>query len=214
MKIRDSRLPSPTAGRYPASEDQLTARAKALESLLQERGLLESDTVDRIVRVYEQDVGPLLGAKVIAKAWVDPEYKKRLLEDGTKACAEIGVVGRQDQEFLVVLENTPRVHHVIVCTLCSCYPWPVLGLPPSWYKEPAYRSRMVLEPRKMLKEDFGLDLDEDVEIKVVDVSGEVDYFVLPERPAGTEDFTEEELAALVTRDSIIGVGLVAAPGTL
>jgi len=159
--------------------------------------------------MYEEDVGPLNGAKVVAKAWVDPEYKARLLEEGTSAIAELGFKGPQG-EHIDVLENTPTVHNVVVCTLCSCYPWPVLGLPPGWYKDPAYRSRMVREPRKLLSE-LGLTLGDDVEIRVWDSSTEVRYMVLPERPAGTDNLSEEELAGLVTRDAMVGVAKVSAP---
>jgi nitrile hydratase len=181
-------------------------RARALESLLIEKGLLTSDMVDRVVSAYEQDIGPLNGAKVVARAWVDPDYKQRLLADGTAAVAEFGFTGNT----LVVVENTPKVHNMVVCTLCSCYPWSVLGLPPTWYKSPAYRSRAVIEPRAVLRE-FGLELGDDVEIRVWDSSAEVRYMVLPERPAGTEGMSEEQLAALVTRDAMIGVAKVRAP---
>ncbi|MDQ3945749.1 MAG: nitrile hydratase subunit alpha, partial [Actinomycetota bacterium] len=159
--------------------------------------------MEKLISTYENDVGPLNGAKVVAKAWADPDYKKRLLEDGTAAIAELGYKGPQG-EHIVVLENTPSVHHLVVCTLCSCYPWPVLGLPPSWYKDPAYRSKAVRFPRQLLAE-FGLELDNDVEIKVWDSSSEVRYMVLPERPEATEEMTEEQLAALVTRDAMTGV---------
>jgi nitrile hydratase len=184
-------------------------RTEALESILIERNLVDPKVMDTYIKMYEQDVGPMNGAKVVAKAWVDPEYKARLLEDGTGSIAELGFKGPQG-EHIIVLENTPDVHNVIVCTLCSCYPWPVLGLPPSWYKDPAYRSRMVREPRKLLAE-MGLELDESVEIKVWDSSSEVRYMVLPERPAGTDNMSEEQLAALVTRDAMTGVAKVNAP---
>jgi nitrile hydratase subunit alpha len=184
-------------------------RAEALESLLVERGLIDPKVVDGLISRYEEDVGPMNGAKVVAKAWTDPDYRQRLLDDGTAAIAELGYSGPQG-EHIVVLENRAKVHHVVVCTLCSCYPWPVLGLPPSWYKDPAYRSRVVREPRKLLAE-LGLTLDEDTEIRVWDSSSEVRYFVLPERPDGTDDLGEEQLAALVTRDAMVGVGRVAAP---
>jgi nitrile hydratase len=180
-------------------------RAKAIESLLVEKGLLASDAIDRVVEIYEKDVGPLNGAKVVARAWCDPGYKRRLLQDGTAAIAELGFGGLQG-EHMVVVENTPRVHNVVCCTLCSCYPWPVLGLPPTWYKSLAYRSRIVREPRAVLRE-FGLELPESVEIRVWDSSAEIRYMVLPERPAATAEMTEAELAPLVTRDSLIGVGL-------
>ena len=184
-------------------------RVEALASLLTERGLLDEATVETFVKTYEQSVGPMNGAKVVAKAWTDPEYRARLLADGTAAIAELGFQGPQG-EHIVVLENTPAVHHVVVCTLCSCYPWPVLGLPPRWYKEPAYRSRIVIEPRTVLAE-FGLELDDDVEVRVWDSTAEIRYLVVPERPAGTEGMSEDELAALVTRDSMIGVTKAAEP---
>jgi nitrile hydratase subunit alpha len=194
-----------------ASEDHLdpALRAEALSSLLIERGLIDEATVNNFIKTYEQSVGPMNGAKVVARAWTDPEYAGRLLADGTAAIAELGFKGPQG-EHIVVLENTPRVHHVVVCTLCSCYPWPVLGLPPSWYKDPAYRSRMVREPRAVLAE-FGLELGEDVAVRVFDSSSEVRYMVLPMRPAGTEGLSEAELAALVTRDAMVGVAEAAAP---
>jgi nitrile hydratase len=185
-------------------------RTEALEALLLEKGLIDLSVVDGLINRYANDVGPLNGAKVVARAWTDPDYRARLLEDGTAAIAEFGFSGPQG-EHIVVVENTPDVHHVVVCTLCSCYPWPVLGLPPAWYKDPAYRARIVRQPRTLLAE-LGLDLDEGVEIKVWDSSSEVRYLVLPERPAGTEDLSEEELAALVTRDAMVGVASVAAPG--
>ncbi len=184
-------------------------RAEALEALLLERGLIDPKVVDGLINRYANDVGPLNGAKVVARAWTDPEYKARLLQEGTSAIAEFGFSGPQG-EHIVVVENTPEVHHVVVCTLCSCYPWPVLGLPPAWYKDPAYRARVVREPRALLAE-MGLALDDDIEIKVWDSSSEVRYFVLPERPEGTDDLSEEALAALVTRDAMVGVGRVPAP---
>lgn len=178
-------------------------RAKALESLLKEKGILQGDVVDSIVSMYTQDIGPMNGAKAIAKAWVDPEYKKRLLANATKAVAELGISGMEG-ENLVAVENTDDVHHVIVCTLCSCYPWPVLGLPPRWYKDAPYRSRVVREPRSVLAE-FGTVVPDSKEVKVLDSNVEVRYFIMPQRPAGSEDMTETELAALVTRDSMVGV---------
>jgi nitrile hydratase subunit alpha len=184
-------------------------RAEALESLLLERGLIDTKTVETFIRTYETAVGPMNGAKVVAKAWTDPEYKRRLLEDGTAAIAELGFKGPQG-EHMVVVENTPTVHNVVVCTLCSCYPWPVLGLPPSWYKDPAYRARVVKEPRAVLAE-WGTEFAPDVEVRVYHSSSEVRYLVLPERPAGTEGMSEEELAGLVTRDAMVGVRKVAAP---
>ena len=184
-------------------------RAEALASLLIELGLVDQGTMDNFIKTYEQSVGPMNGAKVVARAWTDPGYAERLLADGTGAIAELGFKGPQG-EHIVVLPNTPKVHNVVVCTLCSCYPWPVLGLPPSWYKDPSYRSRIVREPRAVLAE-FGLELADDVEIRVVDSSSEVRYMVLPMRPAGTDGLSEEELAALVTRDAMVGVAEVAAP---
>ena len=198
-----------TAEPRPHDYPEPALRAEALEALLLERGLIDPKVVDGLINRYANDVGPLNGAKVVARAWTDPDYKARLLEEGTAAIAEFGFSGPQG-EHIVVVENTPEVHHVVVCTLCSCYPWPVLGLPPAWYKDPAYRARIVREPRKLLAE-MGLTLDDDVEINVWDSSSEVRYFVLPERPAGTDDLSEEELAALVTRDAMVGVGRVAAP---
>jgi nitrile hydratase subunit alpha len=184
-------------------------RVDELEKTLVDKGLIDPATIDAMPRHYEEDVGPQLGAKVVAKAWVDPEYKKRLLKEGTTAIAELGLGGAQC-DVLVAVENTPRVHNVIVCTLCSCYPWALLGLPPDWYKTAQYRSRVVREPRAVLHE-FGLDLPGDKEIRVWDSTAEMRYLVVPERPRGTDDLTEEQLAALVTRDSMVGVGLVEPP---
>ena len=190
-------------------EIDLATRTEALESLLIERGLADTKTIETFIGIYETQVGPMNGAKVVAKAWTDAAYRQRLLSDGTAAIAELGFKGPQG-EHMVVLENTPSVHHVVVCTLCSCYPWPVLGLPPSWYKDSAYRSRVVREPRAVLAE-WGTELGADVDVRVRDSSSEVRYFVLPERPAGTEALSEEELAALVTRDNMVGVTRVSAP---
>ena len=184
-------------------------RVEALASLLTERGLIDPATVETFIKTYEQSVGPMNGAKVVARAWTDPDYRARLLTDGTAAIAELGFKGPQG-EHIVVLENTAAVHNVVVCTLCSCYPWPVLGLPPSWYKDPAYRSRIVREPRAVLAE-FGLELADEVRVKVYDSSSEVRYMVLPQRPAGTEHLSEDELAALVSRDAMVGVATVSAP---
>jgi nitrile hydratase len=184
-------------------------RTEALEALMTERGLVPPGAIEAIVRHYEQDVGPLNGARVVARAWADAAYRARLLADATSAIAELGFAGPQG-EHVVVVENGPRVHNVVVCTLCSCYPWPVLGLPPSWYKDPAYRSRIVREPRRVLTE-MGLPLPGDVEIRVWDSSAEVRYLVLPERPAGTEGWDETRLATLVTRDAMIGVAHAAPP---
>lgn len=190
--------------RLPAS-----VRAEALEELLTERGLVKPEALDGFISRYVNDVGPMNGAKVVAKAWADDDYRQRLLTDGTAAIAEMGFSGPQG-EHMVVLENTDEVHNVVVCTLCSCYPWPVLGLPPAWYKDPAYRSRVVREPRTLLGE-MGLELDDDVEVRVWDSSAENRYLVLPQRPAGTEGLSEEELAELVTRDAMVGVAQVSAP---
>ncbi|GAA1303995.1 nitrile hydratase subunit alpha [Planotetraspora silvatica] len=184
-------------------------RTEALEQLLTERGLVDPDAMDRLITQYETNVGPLNGAKVVARAWTDPAYRRRLLDDGTAAIAELGFGGPQG-EYVVVVENTATTHNVVVCTLCSCYPWPVLGLPPSWYKDPAYRARMVREPRTVLSE-MGLELPGDVEIIVRDSTSEVRWLVLPERPAGTEGLTEEQLVPLVTRDAMVGVARVEAP---
>ena len=190
---------------HPEPEPYAALRTRALESLLVEKGLVTTDAIDEIVRMYEQDIGPLNGAKVVARAWVDLEYKRRLLENGTEAIAELGFGGAEGAE-IVVLESTPKVHNVVVCTLCSCYPWPVLGLPPTWYKDAAYRSRVVMEPRAVLRE-FGLNVDESKEVRVWDSTASIRYMVLPERPDGTGDLPEEKLAELVTRDSMIGVGM-------
>jgi nitrile hydratase len=194
------------------SQEEIAARVKALESILIEKGIMTTAAVDRLVEIYENEVGPQLGAKVVARAWTDPGFKQRLLADATKACADFGIGGLQGED-MVVVENTADIHNVIVCTLCSCYPWPVLGLPPNWYKEPAYRSRIVKEPRKVLREDFGYELPDSVEVRVWDSSSEMRYWVLPTRPAGTDALSEAELAGLVTRDSMIGVGPVASPAS-
>lgn len=193
----------------PDDTSEVALRTKALESLLIEKGILTTDVLDAVVQAYESDIGPMNGARVVARAWTDAAYKSRLLENGTEAIAELGFQGREGID-MVVLENTPDVHNVVVCTLCSCYPWPVLGLPPSWYKSYAYRSRVVREPRAVLKE-FGLELPESVEIRVWDSNSDVRYMVLPERPVGTEALSEAELAKLVTRDSMIGVATLKAP---
>jgi nitrile hydratase len=183
-------------------------RAKALESLLKEKGILQGDVVDTIVSMYTQDIGPMNGARAIAKAWVDPEYKQRLLANATKAVAELGISGMEG-ENLVAVENTDDVHHVIVCTLCSCYPWPVLGLPPRWYKDAPYRSRVVREPRAVLAE-FGTEISASKEVKVLDSNVEVRYFIMPQRPLGSERMSESELASLITRDSMVGVTVLPA----
>jgi nitrile hydratase len=185
-------------------------RTEALEQLLTERGLIDPSVMDKFIANYETNVGPLNGAKVVARAWVDPEYKVRLLADGTAAIKEVAWGGGANGEHIVVVENTPQVHNVVVCTLCSCYPWPVLGLPPSWYKDPAYRARVVREPRAVLRE-MGLELPAETQILVRDSSSEVRWLVLPQRPAGTEGLSEDELAGLVTRDALVGVATVSAP---
>src|ERR1700754_5106087 len=181
----------------------LALRAKALESLLIDKGLVNRETLDVLVDTFEHKVGPRNGARVVARAWVDPAYKKRLLADAPAAIAELGYTSGQG-EHMVVLENGPKIHNMVVCTLCSCYPWPVLGLPPVWYKSAAYRSRAVIDPRGVLRE-FGLDLPDDVELRVWDSTAELRYLVLPERPAGTDHMDEQALAGLVTRNSMIGV---------
>jgi nitrile hydratase len=181
-------------------------RVKALESLLVEKGLVDPAALDAIIDYYENKVGPRNGARVVARAWTNSAYKTRLLADATAAIAELGYSGTQG-EHMVAVENTPAVHNMIVCTLCSCYPWPVLGLPPNWYKSAAYRSRAVIEPRAILRE-FGLDLPDSVEVRVWDSTAEVRYLVLPERPAGTDNMSEEQLATLVTRDAMIGTSRV------
>jgi len=187
----------------------MALRTEALEQILVERGLVDPKVMDTFIKTYETDVGPLNGAKVVAKAWTDPEFKGRLLTNGTTAVAELGFKGPQG-EHIVVVENTDEVHNVVVCTLCSCYPWPLLGLPPSWYKDPAYRSRVVKEPRTVLSE-MGLDLPAEREITVWDSSSEVRFFVLPQRPPGTEGMSEEQLTELVSRDSMVGVAVVTTP---
>lgn len=184
-------------------DEYMTARVKAMESILIERGVVATEAVERIANIYEHEVGPHIGAKVVARAWSEPDFKERLLADGSAACAEMGISGLQGED-MVVVENTDEVHNVIVCTLCSCYPWPVLGLPPNWYKALPYRSRVVREPRKVLAE-FGAEVPADKEVRVWDSSSEIRYWVLPQRPSGTAGLSQEELAALVTRDSIIGV---------
>lgn len=185
--------------------DDSAVRVEAVEALLVEKGIVDPSVVDDIIEHYETHVGPLNGAKVVARAWTDPEYREQLLADGTSAVAELGVGGPEGQ-MIVAVENTPEVHNVVVCTLCSCYPWPVLGLPPTWYKSPPYRARVVAEPRAVLRE-FGLELPDEVEIRVWDSSAEVRYLVVPMRPAGTDGLTEEALSALVTRDCMIGTAV-------
>ena len=192
--------------------DTTAARVEALESLLVEKGIVDSSVVDKVVDHYETNVGPLNGAKVIARAWADPGYLQRLLADGTRAVAELGF-GGPEGHMIVAVPNTPTVHNVVVCTLCSCYPWPVLGLPPSWYKSSAYRSRMVAQPRALLAE-MGLELSTEILVRVWDSSAEARHLVVPERPAGTERLVEADLARLVTRDSMIGVGRPLSPTDL
>ena len=188
---------------HQAVPSDLTLRVKALESLLVEKGLVDRAALDAVVDTYEHKVGPHIGARIVARAWVDPEYKKRLLADADAAIAELGFGGQQG-ESMRVLENTPMQHNVVVCTLCSCYPWAVLGLPPVWYKSTAYRSRAVIDPRGVLRE-FGLNLQDDLQVRIWDSTADLRYLVLPERPPGTDNLSESELAALVTRDSMIGV---------
>ena len=183
--------------------EALAERVARIESLLIAKGLVDKGALDRLVEIYEHDLGPMNGAKVVARAWLDPPYKRRLLENATAAIAELGFGGLQG-EHMVVVENTTGIHNVVVCTLCSCYPWPVLGLPPTWYKDAAYRSRVVIDPRSILAE-FGTTLAEDVEVRVWDSSAEIRYLVLAERPAGTEHLSEDQLAQLIDRDAMIGV---------
>jgi nitrile hydratase len=191
---------------HQAVPSDLTLRVKALESLLVEKGLVDRAALDAVVDAYENKIGPRNGARVVAKAWVDPPYRERLIADASAAIAELGYAGGQGED-MVVLENSSQVHNLVVCTLCSCYPWPILGLPPVWYKSAPYRSRAVIDPRGVLRE-FGLELAEDVEIRVWDSTAEVRYLVLPERPAGSENMSEDQLAALVTRDAMVGVAKV------
>lgn len=204
MSANDDRAGSAPHG--TGDETGMAGRVDALESILVEKGYVRPDTLDAIVATYEQDVGPRNGAKVVARSWVDPDYRQRLLSDATAAIAELGFGGRQG-EHMVACANTPERHHLVVCTLCSCYPWPVLGLPPTWYKSPAYRSRAVLDPRGVLA-DFGVTLPETTAIAVHDSTAEVRYLVVPMRPDGTGGLDEEALAALVTRDGMIGTALL------
>jgi nitrile hydratase len=191
---------------HPAAMSPVEQRVAALEALLTERGLIPEGYVEETIHHYESEIGPMNGARVVARAWADPRYKERLLADGTAAIAELGFGGAEG-DHMVVVENTPAVHNVVVCTLCSCYPWPTLGLPPAWYKDPPYRARMVREPRALLAE-MGCQVPRDTEIRVWDSSAEVRYLVLPQRPAGTGGMAEADLAGLVTRDSMIGVALL------
>jgi nitrile hydratase subunit alpha len=192
---------------HPNVDPYVVSRVRALESLLLEKGILAPDAVDRVVQRYESDTGPMVGARAVARAWTNPDYKRILLEDTRTALAEFGL----DYNMLLVMENTPAVHNLVVCTLCSCYPWPVLGLPPTWYKSAPYRSRAVIDPRGVLRE-FGVTLADDVQVRVWDSTAEIRYLVLPERPPGTEGMTEEALAALVTRNAMVGVAKVSGPG--
>jgi nitrile hydratase len=187
----------------PRDPSDPVVRTAAIEALLVEKGLIATDTVDAVVEMFENEIGPRNGARVVARAWTDPAYKQRLLADATAAAAELGI-GGVEGEHVVAVENTDAVHNVVVCTLCSCYPWPLLGNPPVWYKSPPYRARVVSEPRAVLAE-LGLDVPLDVELRVWDSSAEIRYLVVPRRPAGTGDLSEEALADLVTRDSMIGV---------
>jgi nitrile hydratase len=190
---------------HPHPESAVALRARALEALLAERGLVSTDAIDAVVQLYEHDVGPQNGARVVARAWVDDGYRQRLLTAANAAIAELGFAGAEGDN-MVVVANGPALHNMVVCTLCSCYPWPVLGLPPTWYKSPPYRARAVSEPRAVLRE-FGVELGDDVAVRVWDSSAEIRYLVLPMRPAGTDGWTEEALAAIVTRDCMIGTAL-------
>ncbi len=212
--------PGQVAGAQQSSADEqehehqtvpsdIALRVKSLETVLVEKEMVDPAELDAVVDTYENKIGPRNGARVVARAWVDPAYKARLVSDATEPIAELGYGGAQG-EYMVVVENEPRVHNLLVCTLCSCYPWPTLGLPPVWYKSAPYRSRAVIDPRGVLRE-FGVELADDVEIRVWDSTAEIRYLVLPERPAGTENMTEAELAELVTRDSMIGVAKLAPP---
>jgi nitrile hydratase len=204
--MSQDQTPDENRNEHPVPRDaDPQARARALQSYLIEKELLTTDQIDEVMSLYEDEIGPRNGAEVVARAWVDPEYREWLLEDGSAAIDEaFGYTGPQGTD-IVVVENTDDVHNVVVCTLCSCYPWPVLGLPPTWYKSPPYRSKIVRSPRRTLREEFGVDIVDDVEIRVRDTSAEVRYMVLPRRPAGTDGMSESDLAALVTRDSMIGV---------
>jgi len=193
---------------HPRPASTVELRARALEALLAERGLVSTDAIDAVVELYENDIGPQNGARVVARAWVDEAYRARLLSDSNRAIAELGFGGAEGDN-MVVVANGPSVHNMVVCTLCSCYPWPVLGLPPNWYKSPPYRARAVSEPRAVLRE-FGVEIADDVEIRVWDSSAEVRYLVLPMRPDGTEGWSEDRLAAIVTRDCMIGTALPSA----
>jgi nitrile hydratase len=197
---------------HAAAPSELEERVRRLEALLVEKGLVDSAAIEQLIDTYENKVGPHNGARVVAKAWVDPDFRARLFGDATAAIGSLGFAGRQG-EHMVAVENTAEKHNLVVCTLCSCYPWPVLGLPPVWYKSPAYRARAVSEPRAVLA-DFGVALPESVKIDVWDSTAEIRYLVVPMRPAGTDGWSEDHLARLVTRDSMIGVGVALAPDAL
>lgn len=197
--------------KHTAPPSDTAMRVKALETLLSEKGLIDSAAIDTVVELYETKVGPRNGGKVVARAWSDPDFRERLLQDGSKAIAELGYTGVQGED-MVVVENTDDIHNIVVCTLCSCYPWPTLGLPPIWYKSAPYRARVVNDPRGVLKE-FDVELSEDVEIRVWDSNAELRYLVLPQRPAGTESLNEDQLAELVTRDSMIGTAVLESPAS-
>jgi len=203
-------MPDEKEHEHQAVPSDAALRVKALESLLVEKGLVDPAALDLLVDTFEHKVGPRNGARVVARAWVDPAFKQRLLTDAASAIAELGYTSGQG-EHMLALENSPKVHNMVVCTLCSCYPWPVLGLPPVWYKSAAYRSRAVIDPRGVLRE-FGTQIDEDVEVRVWDSTAELRYIVIPERPAGTGNLSEAELAELVTRDAMVGVSRVPSPG--
>ncbi len=189
---------------------EMDLRVRALESLLTEKGYVDPEALDTLIDTYENKIGPRNGAAVVAKAWSEPDYKKWLLEDGSSAIHSLGFTGRQG-EHMIVVENTPKTHNIVVCTLCSCYPWPVLGLPPTWYKSPQYRSRVMIDPRSVLK-DFGVELPKDTGVAVHDSTAETRYLVLPMRPEGTKDWSAEKLAELVTRNSMIGTDILSIPG--
>jgi nitrile hydratase len=208
--VRAVSVQDPTFHHHPDREQLNAARAKALESLLLESGVIDATTVDRVLDFFEHDMGPLNGAKVVARAWTDPQFKARLLADANSAIKELGLRDGAEGEHMVVVESTPDAHQVIICTLCSCYPWPLLGLPPYWYKDPTFRSRMAREPRTVLAE-LGTPVDEGAKIEVWDSSAQIRYMVLPERPVGTDGLSEEQLAALVTPEAMIGVERVPSP---
>jgi len=202
--------PGDSAHEHPSHLGDMDIRVRALETLLTQKGYIDPAALDRIIETYETQVGPHNGARVVARAWSDPAYRDWLLKDATAAIASLGFTGRQG-EHMVAVENTPEVHHMVVCTLCSCYPWPVLGLPPVWYKSAPYRAKAVMDPRGVLR-DFGVTLPEATRLRVWDSTAEVRYLVLPMRPAGTSGLSEDQLATLVTRDSMIGTGLALPPG--